>query len=75
MVDISVMAYDEQSQIWDEPCSARANSPMQPTVEGLKGYLRLGIEPSKLLLGLPWHEITVRLTNTNSVINLKHCFL
>ena len=52
------MAYDEQSQIWDDPCSARANSPIQQTVEGLKGYLGLGIEPSKLLLGLPWQEIT-----------------
>ena len=52
------MAYDEQSQIWDEPCSARANSPIQQTVVGLKGYLKLGIEPTKLLLGLPWQDIT-----------------
>ena len=59
------MAYDEQSQIWDEPCSARANSPIQQTVEGLKGYLGLGIEPSKLLLGLPWQDITSKLTITN----------
>ena len=63
---ISVMAYDEQSQIWDEPCSARANSPIQRTVEGLEGYLKLGIEPTKLLLGLPWQDITCKFPHSNA---------
>lgn len=50
-----VMAYDEQSQIWDLPCSARANSPLMNAVEGINSYTALGIPHSKLILGLPWY--------------------
>ncbi len=49
------MAYDEQSQIWDKPCSARANSPVRQTFAGVKEYLKLGISPDKLILGVPWY--------------------
>ncbi|KAF2356425.1 Glycoside hydrolase family 18 catalytic domain [Trinorchestia longiramus] len=50
-----VMAYDEQSQIWDEPCNARANSPLDNAQAGILSYQALGIESSKLVLGLPWY--------------------
>jgi di-N-acetylchitobiase len=49
------MSYDEQSQIWDNPCSARAKSPFVKTMDGVKEYLKLGIDSSKLILGLPWY--------------------
>lgn len=51
-----VMAYDERSQIFDSGlCLAGANSDYIKTQEGISLYLRLGIPPSKLVLGLPWY--------------------
>jgi hypothetical protein len=35
-------------------CVAAANSPMALVEKGLKQWLRIGIPPSKLVLGLPW---------------------
>lgn len=50
-----IMAYDEQSQIFDQPCSARPNSGVYKTSAGIKSYLDLGIPPEKLILGVPWY--------------------
>lgn len=51
-----VMGYDEQSQMWGEgPCRARANSPLRQTFQGVREYLRLGVHPGKLILGVPWY--------------------
>ena len=49
-----VMAYDMRSQIWDE-CTASANSPPAQVEMGLQQYFKLGIQPVKLVLGLPWY--------------------
>ena len=49
------MAYDEQSQIFGTDCTARANSGMFDTAGGVLAYLKLGIDPNKLVLGLPWY--------------------
>ncbi|XP_068208178.1 di-N-acetylchitobiase-like [Palaemon carinicauda] len=50
-----IMAYDEQSQIFTQPCSARPNSGIYKTSVGIKSYLDLGIPPEKLILGVPWY--------------------
>ncbi|XP_059839723.1 di-N-acetylchitobiase [Hypanus sabinus] len=49
-----VMSYDIQSQIWED-CIAKANAPYYQTVSGIHGYLKLGIDPKKLVLGVPWY--------------------
>ena len=50
-----VMSYDEQSQIFGTDCTARANSGLFDTAGGLSAYLDMGIDPNKLILGLPWY--------------------
>ncbi|EDL82422.1 chitobiase, di-N-acetyl-, isoform CRA_a [Rattus norvegicus] len=49
-----VMSYDEQSQIWSE-CIAAANAPYNQTLTGYGDYLRMGISPRKLVMGIPWY--------------------
>jgi Di-N-acetylchitobiase len=58
LADISdllyVMDYDTQSQITQGPCIANANAPLPGTKQGIQQFLRLGIDPDKLILGVPW---------------------
>ena len=49
-----VMSYDERSQIRG-PCIASANSALQLTATGLADYIDLGIDPSLLVMGVPWY--------------------
>ncbi|KAG8519463.1 Di-N-acetylchitobiase [Galemys pyrenaicus] len=49
-----VMSYDEQSQIWSE-CIAAANAPYNQTLTGYDDYIKLGINPKKLVMGIPWY--------------------
>ncbi|KAM4642228.1 di-N-acetylchitobiase [Discoglossus pictus] len=49
-----VMSYDEQSQIWTE-CIAGANSPYNQTLTGYDQFINLGIDPKKLVMGVPWY--------------------
>ena len=50
-----VMAYDMRSQIFDlDDCRASANSPIRLVEAGLRNYTRLGVQPHKLVLGVPW---------------------
>ena len=50
------MSYDEQSQMGNKrPCIAKSNSPLSKTTSGIMEYLKLGIAPSKLILGVPWY--------------------
>ncbi|XP_072015469.1 di-N-acetylchitobiase-like [Amphiura filiformis] len=51
---VFVMSYDEQSQICGD-CIAKANSPYEQTGKGVQGFLDLGIDPDKLVLGVPWY--------------------
>ena len=50
-----VMDYDTQSQIIQGPCIANANAPFYGTRQGLLQFLELGIDPQKLILGVPWY--------------------
>lgn len=64
-----VMAYDEQSQIIDRPCKAGPTSPFYNLQVGVGGFLKLGISPSKLVLGLPWYGHTFECVNpTNDTV-------
>jgi di-N-acetylchitobiase len=58
------MAYDEQSQIFGTECTARANSGLFDTTGGIMAYLQLGIDPKKLVLGLPWYGYDYNCTAT-----------
>nr|XP_009671545.1 PREDICTED: di-N-acetylchitobiase [Struthio camelus australis] len=49
-----VMSYDEQSQIWTE-CVAKANAPYFRTLVGYEEYITMGIDPKKLVMGVPWY--------------------
>lgn len=50
-----IMAYDEQSQIFDKPCDARPNSGIYNAATGIDSYTTLGIPAEKLILGVPWY--------------------
>ncbi|XP_042211370.1 di-N-acetylchitobiase-like isoform X2 [Homarus americanus] len=52
---IFIMAYDEQSQIIDGPCTARPNSGIYMTGHGILTYLDLDIPGEKMILGVPWY--------------------
>ncbi|XP_061738995.1 di-N-acetylchitobiase-like [Nerophis ophidion] len=49
-----VMSYDEQSQILGD-CIAMANSPVTQTLGGYDQYLKISVDPKKLLMGVPWY--------------------
>ncbi|XP_040420942.1 di-N-acetylchitobiase isoform X1 [Cygnus olor] len=49
-----VMSYDEQSQIWTD-CVAKANAPYLQTLSGYEEYITMGIDPKKLVMGVPWY--------------------
>nr|KAF6377668.1 chitobiase [Myotis myotis] len=49
-----VMSYDEQSQVWSE-CIAAANAPYNQTITAYDDYIKMGINPKKLVMGLPWY--------------------
>ncbi|KAM3840698.1 di-N-acetylchitobiase-like [Vipera latastei] len=49
-----VMSYDEQSPLWSN-CIARANAPYKQTLVGYDHYIRMGINPKKLVMGVPWY--------------------
>jgi di-N-acetylchitobiase len=50
-----VMDYDTQSQITQGPCIAAANAPFFGMMQGINRFLNLGIDPKKLVLGVPWY--------------------
>lgn len=49
-----VMDYDTRSQIFDA-CIAGANAPFSGMVQGMGRFFDLGIDPGKLVLGVPWY--------------------
>ncbi|XP_035689824.1 di-N-acetylchitobiase-like [Branchiostoma floridae] len=49
-----VMSYDERSQITG-PCVASANSALETTLGGYEEYLKMGIPPDQLVMGVPWY--------------------
>ena len=49
-----VMDYDTRSQIFDA-CLAGANAPLPGMINGFQRWFDLGVDPSKLVLGVPWY--------------------
>ncbi|XP_063056328.1 di-N-acetylchitobiase-like [Engraulis encrasicolus] len=49
-----VMSYDEQSQIWGD-CIAMANAPYDQTLTAYDQYIKMKIDPKKLVMGVPWY--------------------
>jgi di-N-acetylchitobiase len=59
-----IMGYD--GEFWDnvqcinpnsEPECSNACAPMQSLIYGVESYIKLGVDPKKLYLGLPWYGI------------------
>ncbi|XP_060629822.2 di-N-acetylchitobiase-like [Anolis sagrei] len=51
---VFVMSYDEQSQVWSD-CIARGNAPFNQTIAGYEQYISMGIDPYKIVMGVPWY--------------------
>ncbi|XP_010961628.1 di-N-acetylchitobiase [Camelus bactrianus] len=51
-----VMSYDERSLPWSQ-CIAGANSPYTQTLTGYEDYIKIGISPKKLVMGIPWYGV------------------
>ncbi|XP_049571990.1 di-N-acetylchitobiase [Orcinus orca] len=49
-----VMSYGERSLVWSQ-CIAGANSPYTKTLTGYDDYIKIGINPKKLVMGIPWY--------------------
>jgi di-N-acetylchitobiase len=49
-----VMDYDTRSQIFDA-CLAGANAPLAGMIAGMTEWFNLGVNPHKLILGVPWY--------------------
>ncbi len=52
------MGYDVQSQMWGQDstnCTAKPNSPLHRVSSGIEQYLELGIDPKKIIFGVPWY--------------------
>ncbi|KAF7243382.1 Di-N-acetylchitobiase [Varanus komodoensis] len=49
-----VMSYDEWPQMWKK-CIVGANAPYDQTLSGYDKYIRMGINPKKLVMGVPWY--------------------
>ncbi|KAJ8793491.1 hypothetical protein J1605_019325 [Eschrichtius robustus] len=48
------MSYGERSLVWSQ-CIAGANSPYTKTLTGYDDYIKIGINPKKLVMGIPWY--------------------
>ncbi|ETO02271.1 hypothetical protein RFI_35165, partial [Reticulomyxa filosa] len=68
-----VMDYDTRSQILDT-CIAGANSPYYTTKQGLDGYLEIGVDKNKLILGIPFYgyNYSCEMSEMESLIS-KYC--
>ncbi|XP_057570847.1 di-N-acetylchitobiase [Hippopotamus amphibius kiboko] len=49
-----VMSYDERGLVWSK-CIAGANSAYTQTLTGYDDYIKIGINPKKLVMGIPWY--------------------
>jgi len=65
---IYVMMYDMQSQIWNSPCIANANSPLDGIKHGISRYLDLGVDTKKMILGVPWYGYRYTCVDTEYTI-------
>ena len=52
---VYIMVYDIQSQIYSSACIANANSPFESMKYGIQRYYDIGLQPNKMILGIPWY--------------------
>jgi di-N-acetylchitobiase len=51
-----IMDYDTRSQVFTSgPCLAGANAPRSTVLDGVKGFLDVGVPAAKLVLGVPFY--------------------
>ncbi|XP_038649362.1 di-N-acetylchitobiase-like isoform X2 [Scyliorhinus canicula] len=48
-----VQSFAIHLQMWRD-CFAKANAPYHQALSGLSAYIRLGVDPKKLVMGIPW---------------------
>ncbi|XP_068098553.1 di-N-acetylchitobiase-like [Hyperolius riggenbachi] len=71
-----VMSYDIQFRVWAE-CIAGANAAFNQTITGYEQFLSLGINPKKLVMGVPWYGydyVCLLLTEDNKCTLKKWAF-
>ncbi|ELK06296.1 di-N-acetylchitobiase [Pteropus alecto] len=51
---VFVMSYDAHSLIWAD-CIAGSNAPYVDTLAAYDDYIKMGINPKKLVMGVPWY--------------------
>lgn len=51
---VFVMSYDEHSLVWAD-CIAGSNAPYTDTLTAYDDYIKMGISPKKLVMGVPWY--------------------
>ena len=66
------MQYDTRSQIYDQ-CVASANCPLPQNVKGITDYIGMGVEPHKLVMGVPWYGYSYGCINADDGNTLKTC--
>ncbi|XP_077306470.1 di-N-acetylchitobiase-like [Lithobates pipiens] len=49
-----VMSYDEPPPSWNK-CIAGANAAFNQTITGYQQFIKMGIDPKKLVMGVPWY--------------------
>ena len=67
-----VMCYDTRSQVFYQ-CVASANAPISICQKGINDYLQLGVEPEKLILGIPWYGYRYECINEDRALDNKVC--
>jgi di-N-acetylchitobiase len=67
------MDYDLRSQIRG-PCIAGANSPLPRVKAAMESYIKLGIKPDNLVLGVPWYGYVYQCIDpkNNTICPIKH---
>eukprot|EP00924_Labyrinthula_sp_SR-Ha-C_P005082 snap_masked-scaffold_1-processed-gene-20.23-mRNA-1 protein AED:1.00 eAED:1.00 QI:0/0/0/0/1/1/2/0/389 len=67
---VYIMGYDMSSQMYSH-CLASSNSPLEKLEVGLRSYLKLTEDASKLILGVPWYGYKYPCTNELNLIYEK----
>jgi len=67
-----IMVYDTRSQIYDQ-CLASGNSPVPVAHRAVQRYSDIGVDPAKLILGIPWYSYDYPCNSEMESPTSKYC--